>query len=281
VELEETRPALEKTGRKLAAISYDTVAILASFSERRKIGFPLLSDEGSAFIRQLGLFNEKQPVDSVRYGVPHPGAFMLDGNGKIISKSFEVDARDRETLASILSSTWNIGGGLVKTTHETKHLTATTSATNALIRPFQVMRLQLDVRLKRGMHVYAPGVTGYQAIAWELEPSPAFTARRNLFPPGKQLHLRAIQETVPVYDGEFRVQMEVAFPGHAAIAKALDANGQLRVAGAVKYQACDAKQCYLPVTVPVSWAFQYENLEEPRVPEPIRHQPPTPGVKRD
>ena len=281
MELEESRPALEKTGRRLVAISYDSIAILAAFTARRKIGFPLLSDEGSAFIRHLGLLNEKQPQSSLKYGVPYPGTFVLDRHGKVISKSFEEDGRERETLGSIMSSTLNVDAGLVKVRHDTKHLTATTSASNAVIRPFQVMRLRLDVRLKRGMHVYAPGVVGYKAIAWELERSPTFSERRRFFPPAKQLHLRAIDETVPVYDGEFSVQTEVAFPGHGQLAKALDASGQLRVAGTVTYQACDDKTCYLPVNVPVSWTFRYENLVEPRVPEGIQHKDPVIGVARD
>lgn len=276
MELEESRPALEKTGRRLVGISYDTVSILASFGARRKIGFPLLSDEGSVLIQRLGLLNEKQPRDSVKYGVPHPGTFVLDKNGRVIAKSFEEDPKERETLGAILSSALDVGSGLVETTHQTGHLSATTSASNAVVRPYQVMRLRLDVRLRRGMHVYAPGVTGYKAIGWEMEESPAFTTRRRFFPPSKQLHLRAIDETLQVYDHDFSVQMEVAFPGHEAIAGSLSPDGQLRLAGTVNYQACDEKTCYLPVKLPVSWTFRYENLDEPRVPEAIRHKKPSP-----
>lgn len=265
---------LEKTGRKLIGISYDSVAVLSAFSTRRKIGFVLLSDEGSAFIRKLGIFNEKQPRESLKYGVPYPGSFVLDSSGKILSKSFEEDPRERETLGAILSSTFDISTGLVTSTHSTNHLTAVTSASNAVIRPFQVIRLRLDVHLKPGMHVYAPGVVGYKAIAWELDTSLAFRARRQLFPPSKQLFLRAIDETVQVYDGEFHVQTEIAFPEHGQIAKAVNEHGQLLVSGSFTYQACDDKTCYLPFKVPTSWTFQYENLDEPRVPEQIRRANP-------
>lgn len=276
MELEESRPALQKSGRNLAAISYDTVAILADFGARRKIGFPLLSDEGSAFIRQLGILNEKLPKDSFRFGVPYPGLFVLDRNGKIISKSFEADPKERETLGAILSSTLDLGSGLAQHRHETKHLIATTSSSNAVIRPYQVMRLRLDVKLKRGMHVYAPGVSGYKAIAWDLDPSPAYTTRRRVLPPSRQLKLRAIGETVEVYDRDFGLQIEVAFSGNEPLRKITDANGQLRLAGNFSYQACDHKVCYLPITIPLSWNLQYEHLEEPRVPESIRHKNPSP-----
>lgn len=106
--MEESRPALEKQGLRLAAISYDTVGILADFSARRKIGFPLLADVGSVLINRLGLLNELQPKTILKYGVPHPGTFVLDGNGKVISKHFEQDPKERETVGAILTSAFNV-----------------------------------------------------------------------------------------------------------------------------------------------------------------------------
>ena len=39
------------------AVSYDPVPILADFAARRSITFPLLSDAGSAVIKQYGILN--------------------------------------------------------------------------------------------------------------------------------------------------------------------------------------------------------------------------------
>ena len=44
-------------GLKLAAISYDSVEILKSFADRRKIDFPLLSDPDSKAIRAYEVLN--------------------------------------------------------------------------------------------------------------------------------------------------------------------------------------------------------------------------------
>ena len=57
-------------------------------------------------------------------------------------------------------------------------------------------------------------------------------------------------------------------------------SGQLRAAGTFTDQACDEKICYLPVKVPVSWTFRYENLVEPRVPENIQFKNPVPSPAR-
>ena len=48
---------MRRQGIEIAAISYDTQEILATFSERRGITFPLLSDVGSATIARYGILN--------------------------------------------------------------------------------------------------------------------------------------------------------------------------------------------------------------------------------
>lgn len=46
MELQGRLAEIRKAGMGLAAISYDRVAVLADFSARRGITFPLLSDQG-------------------------------------------------------------------------------------------------------------------------------------------------------------------------------------------------------------------------------------------
>jgi AhpC/TSA family len=48
---------LRKKGIGLAAVSYDSREILADFSRRHRITYPLLSDVGSATIRRYGILN--------------------------------------------------------------------------------------------------------------------------------------------------------------------------------------------------------------------------------
>jgi peroxiredoxin len=57
VELQTRTADLAKNGIGLAAVSYDAVPILADFSNRRGITFPLLSDRGSALIKRYGILN--------------------------------------------------------------------------------------------------------------------------------------------------------------------------------------------------------------------------------
>ena len=65
-------PELRNKGLAVAVITYDSTAILADFSRRRGITFPLLSDQGSATIKSYGLLNTTvdSGVDELRHSVP-------------------------------------------------------------------------------------------------------------------------------------------------------------------------------------------------------------------
>ncbi len=274
MELEESRAALEKQGYRLAALSYDTVEILADFAKRYNIGYTFLSDSGSAYIKSLGLFNVKQPVDSVKYGVPYPGTFLVDRQGKIVSKHFEDEPLERETVNSILSTALNVRTGLLETRVVNKRMSLTASSTNATVRPDQHIRLQLDFRLKPKMHLYAPGVVGYKPLALEFEPSPAWRLEGITLPQAKTLHLKPINETMPIFESAFSVFARLVIRGDRAVREALTPDKKIEVKAKLVYQACDDKNCYLPESIPLTWTLGYENPQIPRVPEPIRHQPP-------
>jgi hypothetical protein len=212
------------------------------------------------------------PKDSGVYGIPYPITFVVDPSGKVLSKHFEPDYKERETAGSVLSRHLNVRTGLAESAVETKHLKLTASASNTVIRPNQHIRLRLDIEMKPRMHVYAPGVVGYKPISWQIQPSEAFTVRAPAYPQSKLLHLPAIKETVPVYDGTFDIQTEVVLGSDALLKKVLDANNQLRITGSFVYQACDDTTCYVPQTIPLTWTLQFEPLDRERAPAELQHK---------
>ena len=50
MQLQSAKQRFEKQGIKLAAVSYDSTAILKDFAERQHIEFPLLADPDSAIL---------------------------------------------------------------------------------------------------------------------------------------------------------------------------------------------------------------------------------------
>jgi hypothetical protein len=267
--LEESREELRKRGLALAAISYDSVDILAHFAGRRGIQFPLLSDAESKTIREFGLLNEDIPKNTPFYGVPHPVTYMVDERGVVKSRHFEEDFRKRYTTRNILTEQLNIRTGAVRSSIKNPRIAVTASASDSVVRGGDRIRLILDVQLPKRMHVYAPGVQGYIPIEWKLTESAGFEAIPFGYPSSRSLHLPAIDETVPVYENGFTLQREIVI-GQEAKVKPLLSGSRLTIEGSFRYQACDDKKCYVPDTIPLQWVLRFEPHDPQRVPSELQ-----------
>ena len=272
MELNESRETLRKAGLGLAAISFDSVAVLSNFAKRKGIEFPMLSDPGSKIIRDFGILNESVAKDNVFYGIPHPVTYIVNPKGVVISRKFDEDYRQRFTVGSILTEKLDVRTGAAQSQVETKHLTVTASSSNAKVRPGERIRLILDIELKPGMHVYAPGVEGYIPIDWKMTDSPAVQTAPAIYPPSKKLRLEAIQETVDVYAGGFTLQREAIVGAQAKVDPLVKEGGQLVIEGTLRYQACDDRMCYLPQNVPLKWTLKYEPHDRTRVPTELQRR---------
>lgn len=272
MELEQNQEKYRKLGIGLAAISYDSVDVLHSFAERRGIHFPLLSDTDSKIIRELNLLNDTVPKNTPFFGIPYPGAFVLDQNGVIVAKYFEDDYRQRYTSADILARQFGQPQEAAQNDVVGRQLVLTSSASNSLVAGGQRIGLTLDIQLQPKMHVYAPGVQGYIPIDWTMQPSDAFTTHDASYPQSEMLHLPVIDETVPVYQGEFRVTREITIAQEAKIRPLLDSSGKFTVEGTLRYQACDDHVCYIPQMLKVQWTLQYADFDRQRVPKELQRK---------
>jgi peroxiredoxin len=272
VELEENQPEFQKLGLGVAAISYDSVAILHDFAVRKGIRVPLLSDSNSAVIRRTGLLNDTISKDNMAFGIPYPGVFVLDANGVITDKYFEDDSEHRYTSADILVHHFGIAAPASHSEVETKQLQLSAGASNSLVHPLQRVALVLDIELKPKMHVYAPGVQGYLPIEWTIADSPLMQAHEISVPKAEMLRLDAIGETVPVLTGKFRLMRDITLGPDDKLKAALDSEGNFTIEGTLRYQACDDRLCYIPKELPLKWKFHYEGFDRTRAPADIQHK---------
>jgi DsbC/DsbD-like thiol-disulfide interchange protein len=129
----------------------------------------------------------------------------------------------------------------------------TTSASTAVVHAGERITLAVEVNLRPGVHVYAPGVEGYIPISWTLEESAAYRAHDVEMPAAHKLYLEAIDETVPAYEGRFRLIRYVSIGPDSAVHE-----GRLSIAGTLRYQACDDRMCYKPEKLPLLWTLTVE-----------------------
>ena len=290
MELQSRLEELRARGLGVAAISYDSREVLADFSHRKGITFPLLADDDSAVITAFGILNtvaaEAQGpnadspevvADIAKYvsvfgassnivGTPFPGTFMLDAQGRVTSRFFEEFYRERNTTANVMLK---LGAGLSPIEAiegSTAHLTLTAYPSNPNITVGTKFSVAIDIEPNANIHLYAPGADqlGYRVVGLTLAEVPHIRFEPVEFPESEIYHFKPLDERVPVYQQPFTLLQEAVVSGEPEAAEALAKIDALTLSGTLDYQACDDKLCFDPVSVPLSFTLDVETLDRQR-----------------
>jgi hypothetical protein len=272
VQLQNAKERFEKQGLYLAAISYDSPAILIDFGKRHKIKFAMLADPNSQVIRSFNVLNAE--AKGITKGMAHPGFFYIDESGTIREKYFETKYTNRFTANNVIGKLFPELAEEVSDTVEASHLRLTLSQSDRTVVPGSRVTLTADIELSPDVHVYSPGVQGYKPIQLILRSSAGIELAPATYPTPQILYLEAIKEQVPVFDGNFRITQDVTV-GVSKVtdgARALFSAGKtVSIVGELQYQACDKTICYPPASVPVKWELQIRPLDLKRSPKAIQH----------
>ena len=273
MQLQNAKQRFEVQGLKLAAISYESPAILKDFAQRHKIEFPLLADPNSEIIRTFNVLNTA--AKGMTKGMAYPGFFYVDATGIIREKYFTPKYTDRLTANNVISKLFPELG--VEVTQEIKapHLQLTLAQSDRSVIPGGRVSLIAEIELPPDVHVYSPEVQGYKPIQLTLQGLPGIELQPVVYPNSKVLYLEAIQEHVPVFEGKFRIGQDLTVtPSKAsdAIRAAFSKERTISIIGDLKYQACNQTVCYPPTSVPVKWQLQVLPLDLKRSPKAIQHK---------
>ena len=143
-------------------------------------------------------------------------------------------------------------------------LEITSFATDTAVAPGTQFSLVLDVRPARGVHVYAPGVTGYKPIALSVETQPGVVTRSALYPPSEDYLFKPLNEHVQIFQRPFRIVQDVVIDASPQGQTALKDTTSLTIKGVLNYQACDDKVCFTPQAVPLTWTVTLRPLDRER-----------------
>ena len=102
--LNDGRAQIESRGYKVVGISYDEPAVTKAFTDRRGIGYVLLSDPKSEAIGSWGLRDPQYPVGHRAHGVPRPAIFVLDRKGVIRASLAEETYQKRPPVSEVLKA---------------------------------------------------------------------------------------------------------------------------------------------------------------------------------
>jgi hypothetical protein len=273
VQLQAAKKRFEAQGLKLAAISYDSPAILKDFAERHGIDLPLLADPRSEIIRSFKVLNRE--AKGMTKGMAYPGFFYIDESGVIREKYFEANYVNRLTANNFIGKLFPELTEEVSQNVEAPHLRLNLTQSDRTVAPGSRVTLAAEIELPPDIHVYSPGVAGYKPIQLVLQPNSGIELSAATYPTSKLLYLDAIKEQVPVFEGKFRIMQDVTIPFSKAgdgIRAFLSSGKTVSIAGELQYQACSKTVCYPPTSVPVRWEFQVQPLDLERSPSGIRHR---------
>ncbi len=254
----------------MAAVSYDTAAILQDFTQRHKIEYPLLSDPQSEIIRQYAVLNEQ--ATGFSKGMAIPGYFYIRPDGLIQEKFFETAYTDRYTANNLLLKLFP---QLVEGTGRavaSPYIKLNLLQSDRVVIPGSRFTLATEIDLPADTHVYAPGGTGYRPIQLILDPPPELKLEAARYPESKVLYLPVIKESVPVFEGKFRIVQDAVVAADRKFMESIAAGKTLTIRGHLLYQACDSSKCYFPQKTEVSWDVQVISPDRERSPQSIQHK---------
>jgi AhpC/TSA family/Disulphide bond corrector protein DsbC len=268
--LQNASEKFRQQGIGLAAISYDSEAIFRDFTQRHKIEYPLIADPKSEIIRNYGVLNTE--ATGFTKGMAHPGYFYVMPDGTVKERFFETAYTDRNTAASLILKLFPElveGNGREVAA---PHIKLTLFQSDDVVAPGSRFTVAAEVALPPDTHVYAPSVKGYKPIQLMMEASPDLRLLPLQYPKSKLLFLPAINESVPVYEGNFRLLQDVVVSADRTFISSVTRARIITLKGTLFYQACDSEKCYLPQKSDLSWDVRVIPLDRERVPEAIQHK---------
>ena len=196
-------------------------------------------------------------------GTPYPGTFMLDRNGRVTSRFFEEFYRERNTTANVMLK---LGTGLSPIEAiegSTAHLKLYAYPSNPNILVGSRFSIAVEIEPNPDIHVYAPGAEtmGYRVVSLNFRPVPHIRFEPMEFPESEIYYFEPLDERVPVYQSPFTLLQEVLVSGLPGVAQDLAQLDALTLSGTFDYQACNDELCFEPVSVPLSFTLDVDQLD--------------------
>lgn len=274
VDLEASQKAFAAKGIGVAAISYDSPAILANFAKRRSITYPLLSDPASKVIDEFGIRNLQG--SGMEAGIPYPGYYLIDRQGTIKKRFFEsayVNRLAANNLYAYLFGDFPLPLP-TRQVDRTPHVSIITTQSDTDVTPGAVVRLLVALTPGPDTHVYGPGAEKqhYRVTSLTIKPSNLYRTSSVSYPKANPMEFPALKETVPVYTGPTTITTSAAAVVSRDTIPIFSHNPHLAIKGEIEYQACTSTVCFPPVRASLEWGLNLRPLDLERAPEYIQHK---------
>lgn len=236
------------------ALSYDEADALRDFRNAQNISYTLLSDPESEVIKSFGILNTLiDENDHPWYGIPYPGTYVVDADGKIMQKFFENNLAIRAGPEQLLHAA--LGEPLAATNDgvpkPVEEVEVSVHFDGASLTPTVQKDLVAQFRVPAGYHVYAsPAPAGLSAVDLILDDNEDLVQRPIMRPPAESHSLAGTDETFDVYHNVFELRLPLTVNNAG--------KPEITITGELIWQSCDDQVCGIParkrfaVTLPVT-----------------------------
>jgi peroxiredoxin len=270
VELQEAMPKFEAAGIRLYAISYDDQEALADFVNNYNITYTMLSDPDSRVIREYGILNTLvKPHEVPFYGIPFPGTYIIDENGRITDKFFPRMLAMRENAETFIDAALGeilLGNDEINASSSNENIRIQVSFHGG--RTFKTaLQRKVIVRfdLPEGLHIYGePVPEGMVATRIEVKGPIGLQTDETISPPTETLYLEALNTKLQVWSGQVDFVVPV-WAGDAIGSSDGGPPGNVELTVTVKYQACNDTNCLLPVVEKFDLSIPVADYTMPRL----------------
>jgi hypothetical protein len=257
---------------RLYAVSYDDQETLKEFAQAQNIPYPLLSDIHSEVIKRYGILNtELSEDDAFIYGIPFPGIYVADENGKVVAKFFHDTYKKRDSPETLIDAA--LGRIVIEEdAPQTEggaddiRITVAVHGGKGSIRQGIIRKLVVRFELASGLHIYGePVPKGLTATEVIVNGPPGLSTLPVEFPPTEHLHLQSLGVDLEVWGGTVDIVVPFYAKGElASEARPLDADS-ISLQVQVRYQACNDHECLLPKTETFELDLPMDVIDVPRL----------------
>lgn len=199
VDLEGMQKAFSAKGVHVAAVSYDSPAILENFAKRRSITYPLLADPSSAVIDAFGIRNRE--ATGMQAGIPYPGYYLIDREGSIEKRFFETTHYNRLTASNVYGNLFREFAlpAPSRRLPSTPYVAIQTIQSDVEVTPGAVFQLAVAIMPGPNTHIYAPGAEKlhYHVASLTIYPSALYAVRAMSYPKSEMMTFPELAQTVP------------------------------------------------------------------------------------
>lgn len=233
---------------------------LEAFATAHGISFPLLSDDGSRVIRELGLLDTELETHHAAFGiktrddqrgVPFPTTFVLGADGRVertlAEENYRVRAGGRRLLAELLGAPAEAPADAPAASARETVVSAIVALDSPTYYAYQRLGLRIELTIAPGWHIYGPETPdGYVPLSLAATSEPVGARLGPVpWPPTQPFTVAGLAEEFAVYEGTVRIDAPVEFIIQRG-------SGPARLDLTISFQACSATECFAPSSIAVS-----------------------------